>query len=99
MLKKISVLLVILIIIVLLFFYHSLVPRIVGRECFFDFDCRTGGCSGEVCAPAHLAGKIITTCEWPSIRGIDCGCVKGKCKFRKMTGDVNKLIEINEKDG
>lgn len=29
-----------------------------------DAGCATGGCSGQLCGEAELAGQLVTTCEW-----------------------------------
>lgn len=52
-------------------------------ECTTDADCATGGCSGEVCAPAAAIGELMTTCEvQPCFELLDrCGCHDGRCTW------------------
>ena len=46
------------------------------NTCATDFDCRIGGCSGEVCA----AEAIVTTCEvLDELPRGDCLCVESEC--------------------
>ncbi len=57
-------------------------------ECASDADCRAGGCSGQVCAPANAAQSIITTCEFTAEYAClkthaSCGCVGGTCGWSK----------------
>jgi eight-cysteine-cluster-containing protein len=52
-------------------------------ECAFDDDCKTGGCSGQVCQSAKEA-SLITTCEWKACYNsarykLSCKCVDGEC--------------------
>ncbi len=50
------------------------------NRCQADSDCRTSGCSGEVCA----AEDVVSACPfepgmtWPP-RGARCGCVQAEC--------------------
>lgn len=57
-----------------------------GNECRGDFDCATGGCSGEVCTTRDKAGEIVTPCiyaEWyDCLRLTQCGCVNGFCTWK-----------------
>ncbi len=50
--------------------------------CLQDSHCFVSGCSSEVCGNT----ASITTCEFsedfPNIRGLNCGCVAGKCGWR-----------------
>jgi eight-cysteine-cluster-containing protein len=54
-------------------------------SCKTDFDCTTGGCSGQVCESVH-ENPAITTCEYnecydAKAYGARCGCVQGLCQW------------------
>ena len=56
-----------------------------GGECSSDSDCKTGGCSSQVCQSRKESG-LVTTCEWrecydASKYGVACKCAEGKCKW------------------
>ncbi len=69
------------------------------EECSSDKDCITGGCSGIICQPRD-AEPVFTTCEYKEeyscYKDIKCGCVEGKCQWKK-----NREFElcIQEKRG
>lgn len=52
-------------------------------ECSTDADCRTGGCSGEVCATVAAVEGLMGTCEVLPCFSIlkECGCVEGRCSW------------------
>jgi eight-cysteine-cluster-containing protein len=50
----------------------------VSNACASDADCKSTGCSKEVCA----AEEVMTSCEvqeWPQGQGASCGCVEKQC--------------------
>lgn len=56
-------------------------------KCSSDVDCRSGGCSDQVCQSVHEE-PVITTCEWKDCYnsgeyGLYCGCVDGMCQWKK----------------
>lgn len=55
-------------------------------ECSSDSDCRTGGCSGQLCEPKSRE-PMVTTCEFLPEYGcyddIECGCVDGACSWKE----------------
>lgn len=57
-----------------------------GWECKSDSDCATGGCSGEVCAPKVVVGRIATPCVYAPwyqcFQLTSCGCVNGTCSWK-----------------
>ncbi len=58
-------------------------------QCYSDFDCITGGCSGQVCESAYDNESIFTTCEWQDCYddqqyGLSCLCVAGECVWTKQ---------------
>ncbi len=53
-------------------------------SCNLNSDCKTGGCSGQVCEGKNE--NLVTTCEWKDCYkeedyGVACKCVSGKCKW------------------
>ncbi len=52
------------------------------QECASDSDCKTVGCSGEVCVKASEE-EMLTTCDvLPCYRVLDsCGCLDGRCRW------------------
>ncbi|MCX8147556.1 MAG: eight-cysteine-cluster domain-containing protein [Candidatus Woesearchaeota archaeon] len=55
-------------------------------KCSFDYECKTGGCSGQICEGKDE--NTITTCEWKEcydaiIYGVTCGCFDGRCQWAK----------------
>lgn len=67
-------------------------------ECAKDSDCGTGGCSGQVCTTAERAKEIITTCEmraeYGCLRLTTCGCVEGKCQWRKNSAYIDCMDRL-----
>ena len=67
----------------------------IGDECKVDSDCMTGGCSGTICQSKN-SEPIITTCEYlpeyACYKGINCGCVKGRCEWDK-TAAFDRCVE------
>jgi len=56
-------------------------------SCSSDADCKTGGCSGQVCQAKNEEGAI-TTCEWKDCYdsakyGLQCQCVNKQCQWQK----------------
>lgn len=54
-------------------------------KCSSDYDCVTGGCSGQVCQ-SKFEEPVGTTCEWfecydADKYGVACRCVDGKCQW------------------
>ena len=54
-------------------------------SCTSDADCRTGGCSGQVCESV-TEPPTGTTCEWRQCydderHGVGCGCIDGQCAW------------------
>jgi len=51
--------------------------------CGSNSDCKTGGCSGEVCTSKE---GVITTCEYsdsfPNAQGLTCQCVQSVCGWQ-----------------
>jgi len=45
----------------------------------FDSQCKTGGCSGQICSASPLSYDVITTCEWRP----EYGCNR-ECKVRNF---------------
>lgn len=54
--------------------------------CSSDKDCMTGGCSGTICQSRNEE-PVFTTCEYRDeyscYKEIECGCVEGKCLWKK----------------
>lgn len=67
--------------------YEDCEGRVEGRqsegECTTDADCKTGGCSQEVCTTNALAADLMTTCEARiCFQVLDaCGCNDGVCSW------------------
>ncbi|MEM7813884.1 MAG: eight-cysteine-cluster domain-containing protein [Candidatus Aenigmatarchaeota archaeon] len=74
-------------------------PAPAGGECLVDADCSTGGCSGQICATAAEAPKIMTTCEWREeygcLRLTTCGCVDGVCAWRNTPEYAECLANLS----
>lgn len=56
-------------------------------KCGSDADCKTGGCSGQVCQAKNEEGAI-TTCEWRDCYdsakySLQCQCVNKQCQWQK----------------
>lgn len=56
-------------------------------KCISNSDCKTGGCSGQICQSTKEAGAI-TTCEWKdcydhSKYELECQCVNKQCQWGK----------------
>lgn len=68
----------------------------IGGECLQDKDCRTAGCSGQICTTAARAGGMFTTCEMKSYyecyAKTSCGCVSGTCMW-KENSEFNSCME------
>ena len=62
------------------------------QECTKTADCKTVGCSGEVCVPVELEEQL-TTCEvLPCYSVLDkCGCIDGFCRWSLRS--VGEVIE------
>lgn len=58
----------------------------IDAGCGSDSDCRTGGCSGQLCEPKSKEPRM-TTCEflpeYVCYDDIDCGCIDGKCAWKE----------------
>ncbi len=56
-----------------------------GGSCSSDADCRSGGCSGQVCQ-SKSEPTVATTCEFAQCYdaasyGVLCACVSGSCRW------------------
>ncbi|MBU0628764.1 MAG: DUF333 domain-containing protein [Nanoarchaeota archaeon] len=73
----------------------SKTPVNANADCSSDSDCVIGGCSGTICLSKN-SELMFTTCEWTEEYGcykqIDCGCVSGKCDWKK-TADFDNCVE------
>lgn len=54
-------------------------------ECDFDSDCKTAGCSGQICQGVKEE-ESFSTCEYKDCYneetyGVSCGCVEGSCQW------------------
>lgn len=54
------------------------------NACSSDSDCKSGGCSNQVCQ--GVKEEVMTICDYKecykaSDYGLDCGCVKGQCAW------------------
>lgn len=70
-------------------------PPVEGEvECVTDDDCLKGGCSSTICQ-SRDAPPVFTTCEYlpeyDCYKGIECGCVNGKCDWGK-TVEFDKCV-------
>jgi len=71
-------------------------------ECSADADCAAGGCSGEICAPAHALDGVMGSCEvLPCFSVLDrCGCVEGRCAWSvKADARARPTIQLPDKAG
>jgi eight-cysteine-cluster-containing protein len=72
-----------------------------GFECQSDSDCVTGGCSGTVCESKD-APLTYTTCvyspEFDCYKDIECGCVEGKCEWKKTSAFEECVQRARESD-
>ena len=63
-------------------------------ECSADSDCKTAGCSGQLCLPAEKS-DVVTTCEYRPEYGClkmtNCKCITGRCLWEK-TQDYNDCM-------
>lgn len=69
---------------------HPLFDRFEGtgfpNGCSSDADCRTAGCSSEVCS---ADAGVVTTCEVLPVtlpEGTACGCVESQCQWWNADG-------------
>jgi len=71
-----------------------------GSECTTDKDCRTAGCSGQICTTAANARGIFTTCEYKEeydcLKKTSCSCVDGYCKWEENEEYKKCLADLNE---
>jgi len=79
------------------YFRHECSPSVSLKEnfcgsstygnCDSDDDCKTGGCSGQVCQSKKEEGAI-TTCEWTDCYdsakyGLKCRCTNRQCQWQE----------------
>jgi eight-cysteine-cluster-containing protein len=77
------------------------VPENTTAECFVDADCKSAGCSGQVCTTNEKATDLITTCEYKEEYGCykltSCSCNMGKCGW-KENDELKSCIEKANKN-
>ncbi len=62
------------------------------QECAEASDCKTTGCSGELCVPVGLEEQLTTCDVLPCYSVLDkCGCTEGFCRWSVRS--VGKLTE------
>lgn len=69
-------------------------------ECSRDSDCGTGGCSNQVCGKKDKVQGIVTTCEYRTeygcLKQTSCGCVSGKCEWKKTQEYQDCMKKLGE---